>query len=85
MLACADGSFLPLIAKVDDVSHAQVFELDATLCHDVELVVRRQPPPSAYTGQVATAESQVHGCGVPGDHAVEHPVFDYQVSKIPRP
>jgi hypothetical protein len=43
MLACANGSFLPLIVRYDAASLAQVFELDASLCRDVELVVRRAP------------------------------------------
>jgi hypothetical protein len=47
MLACADGSYLPLVAKYNASSNAPVFELDSTLCPDVQLKVRK-PSPQAY-------------------------------------
>jgi hypothetical protein len=91
MLACADGSFLPLIAKYDSVTHAQVFELDANLCRDVQLVVRREvSPPKVHAAPAMTPGSQVIGngggdrgiCGYGGGLNEQGQPMDYQVRAI---
>jgi hypothetical protein len=44
MLACPNGTYLPLVAKYNLSSNAPVFELDTILCPDVQFVVRKPPP-----------------------------------------
>ncbi|KIW04100.1 uncharacterized protein PV09_04915 [Verruconis gallopava] len=41
MLACADGSYVPLVFKSRSSSHAAVYELDNSLCPDIQVTINR--------------------------------------------
>ena len=73
MLACADGSFLPLIAKYHASPHAHVFQVDTALCPDLQLVTRKQCSPSLYhVGPASPIESSVHAPVDPTYKTHEH-------------
>ena len=77
MLACADGSFLPLVAKYIPSAHGPVFEVDASLCPDVQLVAKKShSPPMYHAVPVGTSHERMRSGHEGGEQG---PQFDYQV------